>query len=124
MSGPFLYVEHRVHANMRFQILGYNAETGMGKLRSSLGVDFERLITKEELEKRNYKLRKSDVELPMGDWPAIAPLGAHKNDPVPKAPPPVKMSPEERAAAATRNSAAIQGTAPVADPFGDEDEDE
>jgi hypothetical protein len=125
MSDPFIYVEHKVNTALRFQVLGFNAETGMGKLRSSLGIDFERLITKDELDKRNYRLRKSATELPMGDWPVNAPLATYKNDPGGKAPPPKKLSTEEHAAALARNSAVIQGTPkPVTDAFGSDDEDE
>lgn len=126
----YLYVEHRVNTDLRFQVIGYNEDTGMGTLKGSIGVTFERLITKEELEKRNYRLKRSETELPMGDWPAIAPLSIAK-EPVykPKEPPPPKMSAEEQTAANVRNSAAIQGAThpavnPVAAAFGGEDDDE
>lgn len=123
MSGPFIYVESKLHPELRFQVLGFDEATGMGRLKSSIGVEFDRLITKEELAKRNYRLRASPTELEMGDWPATAPLSTVK-EPVraTKGPPPPKMSAEEQTAASARNSAAIQGMT-TANPFGDDDEE-
>lgn len=79
-SEIFVYVEHVTSPEIRFRVLEYDQKTGMGKLESSLGVVIDRLISPEELKKRNYKLRTSTTPLDNADWPATAPLNPGNNE--------------------------------------------
>lgn len=77
---PYVYVEHIKSPEIRFQVLSYDEETGMGKLLSSIGVTIDRLITPEELKKRDYRIITSDQQMDLADWPAHAPLNPGNNE--------------------------------------------
>lgn len=60
-----VYVEHVRDKAIRFEVLSFDADTNMGKLRGGLGTELMRDISRPMLEKYNYKLVRSDKELPL-----------------------------------------------------------
>jgi len=66
----YVYVENAANPAVRFQVMEFDKETGMGKLKGGYGAIITRKINKEELIKRGYKMVKSDVELPLTPRPA------------------------------------------------------
>lgn len=60
----FLYIEStKAGPVIRFQVLAYDKDSGIGKLKGELGTEFSRDISKPALEKYGYKVVKSESEL-------------------------------------------------------------
>lgn len=70
----FVYVENTV-TGIRFEVVSYDKETKTARLRGAFGAEFSRDISKPSLEKYNFKLVKSEKELPLADRPGLQKVG-------------------------------------------------
>lgn len=68
----YVYIQHIDNPNVRFQVMEYDKETGEGKLRGGFGSIITRNISKAELEKRGYKIVKSEEPLPLTPPPKVS----------------------------------------------------
>jgi adenine specific DNA methylase Mod len=59
----FVYIESIKNPAVRFEVLEYDKETKIGKLRGGFGTVITRDISKDELVKRGYKIIKSETPL-------------------------------------------------------------
>lgn len=61
----YVYVEHVKDPDVRFQVMSYDKETHMAKLKGEYGAEFTQDISKEALKKKGYHIRQSEKELPL-----------------------------------------------------------
>jgi hypothetical protein len=59
----FVYIESIKNPTIRFEVLEYDKDTKIGKLKGGFGTVITRDISKEELQKRGYKIIKSETAL-------------------------------------------------------------
>jgi hypothetical protein len=61
----YLYAENIKNPNLRFEVIEYDKETKMGKLRGEYGAEFTRELSKEAMKKFGYKIVQSETKLPL-----------------------------------------------------------
>lgn len=59
----FIYLQSCKNPEIRFEVVGFDADTGIGKLRGLYGAEFSRDISRPQLEKLGYKIVKSETPL-------------------------------------------------------------
>lgn len=60
-----VYVESVKNSAIRFEVLEYDKESKLGKLKGGFGTVISRNISKPELERLGYKLIQSETALPL-----------------------------------------------------------
>jgi len=73
-----VYVENIKNPGVRFEVMEYDAETKIAKLKGGFGVIFSRNISKPEMEKHGYKIVQSEEALSLTPPPAAPAAPAKK----------------------------------------------
>ena len=73
-----VYVENIKNPGVRFEVMEYDTETKIAKLKGSFGVIFSRNISKAEMEKHGYKIVKSEEVLSLVPPPVTPAAPAKK----------------------------------------------
>lgn len=60
-----LYVQSKSDQQIRFEVLSFDKASGIGKLRSALGTDITRDISRAALDKYGYAIVQSEEPLPL-----------------------------------------------------------
>ena len=71
-----VYIESIKNPAVRFEVMEYDKDTKIGKLKGGFGTVITRDISKAELDKRGYKLVKSETPLSLTPPPAAKPKAA------------------------------------------------
>jgi len=66
---PTLYIENLKNPKVRFKVISYDAETGVGLLEGEYGARFTRPLGKEQLSRFGYKVVKVDEDPAEEDKP-------------------------------------------------------
>jgi len=86
-----IYLEH-LTTMARFEVMEYDKETKMAKLRGEYGAQFSRDISKESLARLGYKIIKSEEVLPLRPKVQPVPPKAKVDDDEAPPPPPKKKA--------------------------------
>ncbi|HEX6825821.1 MAG TPA: hypothetical protein VF077_05825 [Nitrospiraceae bacterium] len=65
-----LYIENLKNPKVRFKVISYDKETGVGTLEGEYGARFTRPLGKEQLSRFGYKVVKVEEPTDEGDKPA------------------------------------------------------